>query len=132
MNRARLLHHDLAVALQDGGLDLAHLLVEEDADVFLAVEDFLPRLADAGRAQRVGLPRPAERRFAFLIRLEQRLVGPGRRERRILLDLIQSVEHNPGTVGGDREPLFEVLDRRVHAVAPVQARRGPANPVNAR
>ncbi len=57
-------HQDLAVRLEDRRLDLADLLVEEDADVLLAVEDGLPRLARAGRAQRVGL-RAASRAAAW-------------------------------------------------------------------
>ena len=49
-------------------------LVQQDADVLLAVENRLPRLARAGRAERVGLARPAERRLRLLVRLQQRLV----------------------------------------------------------
>ena len=67
VNGAVLHHDDLAVALEDGRFDLADLFVEEDADVFLAVQDFLPRLAHARRAERVGLARPAERRLRLLI-----------------------------------------------------------------
>ena len=81
-------HQDLAVALDDRRLDLADLLVQEDADVLLAVEDLLPRLARAGRAERIGLARPAERRLGLLIRLQQRLVRPARDERGVLLDLV--------------------------------------------
>ena len=32
-----------------------------------------------------------------------------------LVDLVQAVEDHPGAVGRDREPLLDVLDRRVHA-----------------
>ena len=116
VDRAVLHHQDLAVALEDGRLDLADLLVEQDADVLLAVENRLARLARAGRAERVGLARPAERRLGLLVGLQQRLVGPLRRERRVLVDLVQIVEHHPGAVGGDRQPLLDVLDRRVHAL----------------
>ena len=70
---------------------------------------------DARRAERVGLARPAERRLGLLVGLQQRLVRPLRRERRALLDLVQPVEHHPGAVGGDRQPLLDVLDGRVHA-----------------
>jgi hypothetical protein len=80
VNGAVLHHQDLAVALEDSRLDLADLLVEENADVLLPVENRLPRFARAGGAQRVGLARPAERRFRFLVRLEERLIGPFRRE----------------------------------------------------
>ena len=116
VNRAVLHHQDLAVALEDGRLDLADLLVQQDADVLLAVENRLPRFARARRAERVGLARPAERRLGLLVGLQQRLVGPLRGERRVLVDLVQTVEHHPGAVGGDRQPLLEVLDGRVHSV----------------
>ena len=102
VNRAVLHHQDLAVALEDRRLDLADLLVQQDADVLLAVEDLLPRFAHAGRAERVGLARPAERRLGLLLRLQQRLVRPLRGERGVLRDLVQSVEHHPRPVGGDR------------------------------
>jgi hypothetical protein len=69
------LHHQyLAVALEDGRLDLADFLVQQDAYILFTVENRLPRFARAGRAQRVSLTRPAERRLGLLIRLEQRLV----------------------------------------------------------
>ena len=110
-------HQDLAVALDDRRLDLADLLVEEDRHVLLAVEDLLPRLARAGRAERVGLARPAERRLGLLIRLQQRLVRPSRRERRVLLDLVGGGKHLPDTVGGDRHPLLHVLHWRMHRPA---------------
>src|SRR5207248_5816797 len=51
----------------------------------------------------------------LFVRLQQRLVGPLRNKRRPLVDLVHSVEHEPGAVCRDREPLFEVLDGRVHA-----------------
>ena len=118
VNRAVLHHQDLAVALEDGRLDLADLLVQEHADVFLPVQNFLPRFARARRAERVGLTRPAERRLRLLIRLQQRLVGPFRRERRALLDLVQAVENHPGPVGRDGETFLDVLDGSVHARSP--------------
>ena len=108
-------HQDLAVALEDRRLDLADLLVQQDADVLLAVENVLPRLAGADRAERVGLARPAELRLGLLAGLLQRLVGPAGRERRVLLDLVGGVEHVPEAVGGDGQPLFHVLHRRMHA-----------------
>ena len=79
-------HQDLAVALDDRRLDLADLLGEQHRDVLLAVENRLPRLAHAGRAERIGLARPAERRLGLLPRLQQRLVRPTRSEGRVLAD----------------------------------------------
>ena len=81
VDRAVLDHDDLAVLLRDGRLDLADLLVEEDLVVLLAVDDRLPRLAHAVRAERIGLARPAEGRLHLLPRLLQRELGPLRRER---------------------------------------------------
>jgi hypothetical protein len=103
-------------ALENRRLDLADLLVEEDADVLLPIEDFLPRLARARRAQRIGFARPAERRLRFLVRLEQRFVGPLGRECRPLVDLVQVVEDHPRAIGGDRQALLDVLNRLVHAL----------------
>src|SRR5262245_7455988 len=114
VKRAILDHQDLAVALDDRGFDLADLLIEKDADVLLAVENVLPRLASAGGAERIGLTGPAEGRLGLLIRLEQRLVRPARDERRVLLDLVGRRKHLPHSVGGNRQTLLDVLHRRVH------------------
>src|ERR1022692_540522 len=61
VNGAILDHQDLAVALDDFGLDLAHLIVEQDGQRLLAAEDFRADLGDAAGAQRVGLARPPQR-----------------------------------------------------------------------
>ena len=58
---------DLAVALDDVRLDLADVLVDERLDRLLAGEDAGARFADAGRAERVGRPRPAELRSSALL-----------------------------------------------------------------
>ena len=114
VQRTILDHQNLAVALDDGGLDLADLLVEQDLVVTLAVDDFLPGLADAHRAERVGLARPAERRLHLLVRLLQRQVGPLRRERVAWLDVVERVERHPGALGDVGQALLDVLDRLVH------------------
>src|SRR5262249_3094285 len=100
----------------DGRLDLADLLVEEDADVLLPVENRLTRLAHADGAQRIGFARPTERRLGLLVRLLERLVGPGGRGRWVLLDLVQTIEDRPRAVCRDRQPLLHVLNRLVHAL----------------
>ena len=69
-------HQDLAVALDDLGLDLAHLLVEQDFVGQLAVENLLADLGDALGTERVGGARPAEGRLLLLIALEEGLVAP--------------------------------------------------------
>src|SRR4026208_1056018 len=56
------LHDDLPVFLSDGRLDLADLFVEKEGHVLLSVENFLPRFPNTIRTERIGLPRPAERR----------------------------------------------------------------------
>ena len=96
------------------GLDLADLLGEEDLVVALAVENLLPRFAHAGRAERIGLTRPAERRLDLLPRLQERLVGPLWRERLVRLDAVERVEHRPGALGRDCDALLDVLHRLVH------------------
>ena len=114
VNRAVLDHDDLAVLLIDGGLDLADLLVEQRLERARAVENRLARFAHARRTERVGLPRPAERRLGLLVRLQHRLVGPLRRERRVLADLVELRKDLPDAVGGNRQSLLGVFDRRVH------------------
>src|SRR6185503_13209247 len=116
MDRAVLHHDDLAVLLEDGGFDLAHLLVEKDADVLLAVENRLTRFSRAVGAQRVGLAGPTERRLGFLIRLLEGFVRPARNERGVLLDLVGSRKYLPNAIRGDGQSLLDVLHRRMHAV----------------
>src|SRR5262249_51793790 len=83
MGRTVFNHQNVAVTLEDGRLDLADLLIEENADVASAIYDGCSRLSYAGRAKRIGLPRPAEQRASFLIGLEQRLIRPLGRPRRV-------------------------------------------------
>src|SRR5579875_3492792 len=73
-------HPDLAIALNNLRFDLADRLLHQDAVVDLAVQDLFANLRDAARAQRIGLARPAERRLGLLVTLQQRFVGPLRRE----------------------------------------------------
>src|SRR5262245_42878473 len=117
MDRAVLHHDDLAVLLDDGRLDLADLLVEEDADVFLAVENRLPGFARAVRTERVGLTGPPKGRLGFLIRLQERLVRPAWSKRGVLSDLVGRGKDLPEAIGSDRQSLLDVLHRRMHAVA---------------
>ncbi len=123
VDRAVLHHHDLAVLLVDGRLDLADLFVEQGVERPRAVENRLARFAHAGRAQRIGLARPAQRRLGLLMRLQQRLVRPLRRHRRVLADLVELRKHLPDAVGGDRQSLFRVLNWRVHERSSGKTRR---------
>ncbi len=55
-----ILHHqDFAVALDDGGFDLAGFFVEQDLVRQFAVNDLLPDFRNALGAKRVGRARPA-------------------------------------------------------------------------
>jgi hypothetical protein len=112
--RAIFHHQNLAVALDDGGLDLADLFVHQHFVRQFAVENLLADFRHTLRAQRIGGARPAERWLGFFVGLEQRLVGPLGRGRRIGLDAIQAVEHNPSAFGGDGDCFFYVLDRLAH------------------
>src|SRR5262249_54518435 len=100
-------------------LDLADLLVEQDLVVLLAVDDGLPGLTHAVRAERIGFARPAERRLHLLPRLLQRELGPVRGERGIRLDAVQGVERDPGALGDQSQALLYVLNRLVHKCKPI-------------
>ena len=112
--RAVLDHQDLAVAFDDVRLDLANLLVEKDLVVALAVQDLLARFADAFRAERVGLARPAKWRLHLLPGLQDRFVRPFGRERLRWRDAVQRIEYRPGPARRDGQSLLEVLNRLVH------------------
>src|SRR6185437_1405382 len=90
------LHDDLAVLLDDVGLDLARLADEELGEGALAVEDRGARLLHAARAERVGGARPAELREAALAPLEQRRRRPRRLRRRALELRVVQLDQRPG------------------------------------
>ncbi len=79
---ARLAHEDLAVFLEDRGLDLAAVPVRQLREIALAADDRFAGLDHAARAQRVGLTRPAEWRVGALAALEQGARSPLRLTRR--------------------------------------------------
>src|SRR5271165_5321171 len=112
--RTVLHHEDFAVALDDLRLDFAGLLVHEDFDGQLAVDDLLADFRHALGAERVGGARPSERRFRFLIGLQQRLIGPPGRKRRIGIDAVDSVEYRPCAFGGNGDSFLDILNRFVH------------------
>ncbi len=107
-------HQDLAIALDDLRFDLAGLLVHQDFDRQLAVDDLLANVGYALGAKRIGAARPAQRRLGFLVRLEQRLIGPLGRKRRIGMDAVQFVEDYPCAPGGNGDSLFNILYGFVH------------------
>ena len=107
-------HQNLAVALDDGGLDLADLLIHENFVRQMAVENLLTDFRNTLRAERIGRAGPAERWLGLLVRLEQRLFGPLRSGRRIRLDPVETLEEKPCSLRGGNGGCFYVLDRLVH------------------
>ena len=108
-------HQDLAVALDDFGLDLADFFVHQHFVRQFAVENLLADFRHALGAERVSGARPAQRRLGLFVGLQQRLLRPFRRRRWVLLDLIQAVEHHPRAFGGDGDCFLHVLHWLVHA-----------------
>ena len=88
-------HEDLAVALDDLGLDLADLFVEEDLVGELAVDNLLADGGHAAGAEGVGGAGPAEGRLLFLVALEEGLVGPAGGEGFVGADLVEGCEDVP-------------------------------------
>ena len=105
-------HEDLAVALDDLGLDLADLLVEQDLVGQLAVDDLLADLRDAPGAEGVGGTGPAERGLLFLVALQEGLVAPLGGEALIGADRVQPAEDCPACFGSVGERLFEQFGLR--------------------
>jgi hypothetical protein len=107
-------HQDLAVALDDLGLDLTHLLVEQHFLGQLAVQNLLADLGHALGTERVGGARPAQRRLLLLPALLQGLVGPFGRERWVGADAVQPLVNCPRALGRVDGGLLGVLDRLRH------------------
>ena len=59
-------HPDLAIALDDRGLNFAHLLMEQLCPVGCAADDGFAGFFDAFRTEGVGLARPSEDGFGLL------------------------------------------------------------------
>ena len=116
VHRAFLHHQDLAVALDDVGLDLADLLVQQDLDAAAC----RPGSAggspgrSCGHSESVSRGQPSWR-LLLLPALQQRLVGPLRGERRVLVDLVELVENNPGGIRCHGYGFFDVLDWLMHS-----------------
>jgi len=112
--RTVLHHQDLAVALDDLRLDLARLLVHQDLDRQFAVDDLLANLGNALGAERIRGAGPAERGLRLLVRLEERLVRPLGRERRIGMNAIQFVENHPCAFSSNGDGFLNVLYGLMH------------------
>ena len=98
---------DLAVALDDVRLDLADVLVDQRLDRLLAGQDPLPRFLDAGRAQRIGRARPAERRLGALVALQERRRRPLGLEGAGLEPTIDGLKCGPGETRGAGKHRFD-------------------------
>src|SRR6185437_17017965 len=103
-----------AIALNNGGLNFADLFVEQHFMGQLSVEDLLADFGHALGTKRVRGARPAQRRLRLLIRLEQRLVGPLRRGRRIRSDPVEAVKNYPRAPGSKCRYFLHILYWLVH------------------
>jgi len=110
-------HEDLAVALDNLGLDFAYFFVQQDFVGQLAVENLLADLRHAFRTERVCGARPSEGRLFLLPALLERLVGPFGRERGIWADAVEPLINHPRTFGRVDGCFFDVFDRFGHFVA---------------
>ncbi len=114
--RAGLPHQDPAVLLQDRGLDLAEVAVDQLGQVALAPDDRVAGFHHAPGAERVGLPRPSQRRLRPLPGLEQGSRSPFRLDRRMLGNTgVDRLEHLPSRV---REFLDRGSQQVVHTPPP--------------
>src|SRR5437899_9953380 len=109
VNGAVLDHPDLAVALDDARLDLAHLLVDEHLIVLVAYHDLLARFLHAGRAKRIGLPGPTQWRFRFLPGFQERLIRPFGGKGRIRIVLIEKLHRVLRYAGSDADGLVDIF-----------------------
>ena len=110
-------HPDLSVALQDGGFDLPHLLVDEDPVVHFPVQNLLARLNDALGTERIRRPRPSQRGLGFLPRFQQGFVGPFGSEGRIGSVLIKKLDDVEGRPCGNAYGFVDVLEGFMHIVS---------------
>jgi hypothetical protein len=110
LKKAVLDHQDLAVALDDLRLDLAHLFVEQHFIGQLAVENLLANLRHALGTERVGGARPAQRRLLLLIGLLEGLVAPFGREGWVGADAVQPLIDDPRALGRVDDGFLGILD----------------------
>jgi len=105
VGRALFHHPHFAVALDDLGLDFADLLVHQVLPVLGSADNGVARFLDATRAQRIGLPRPAQCGLALFPGLQQRLIGPFGRKGWIgivFVEELDRIEDHAGRLTCDR------------------------------
>jgi hypothetical protein len=95
---AGLFHQDLAVALDDVGLDLAGATVHQIGQLAPSRQDVFADFLHTLGAQRVGLPGPAERGKRALAALEQRPGCPSRVRRRLLELRVEKLHKRPSSL----------------------------------
>ena len=89
-------HPDLAVSLDDVGLDLTHFLMKELRPIRLAARDGFTSFPHALGAERIGLPRPSQYGLGFLPGLQKRLFCPFRRECRVGIEAVEVFDRIEG------------------------------------
>ncbi len=104
-------HQDLAVALDDLGLDLADLFIQQDFVGQLAVENLLANFGDALGTKRVCGARPAQWRLLFLVALQEWFFAPFRCKRRVGADAVQPLIDHPRALGPIYGGFLGVLHR---------------------
>ncbi len=109
-------HPDLPVALQDGGFDLAHLLVDEDPVVHFPVQNLLACLNDALGTEGVGRARPSQRGLGLLPRFQQGFIGPFGSEGRIGSVFVEELNDVEGGSCQHTQRHVHVLHRSVHGI----------------
>jgi hypothetical protein len=89
VNGAFLYHPDLAIALDNLRFDFADFFMDQIGPVFFSVDDQIARFTHAIGTQGIRGARPTEGRLGFLPGLQQRLIRPLRRKRRIGIKFIE-------------------------------------------
>src|SRR5262249_38574483 len=100
MNRARLFHHDLAVAFEDVSLDLADVILDERIDRLFTGEDATTSFFDTGRTERIRDAGPAEGWLRTLPALQERRGRPVRLKRLAFETPVNGLNHRPRRPSG--------------------------------
>ena len=111
-------HPDLPVLFDDGGLDLAHLLVHQHIVGKLSIQNLLPNFRDTLRAKGIGAARPSQWRFGFFIGLEQRFFRPLGGRRGIGANPVQPLKYKPGALSPVSDCFLYIFNRLVHVPLP--------------
>src|SRR5713101_2580740 len=102
-------HPNLAIALDNLGLDFTYMLVDEHADFLPARNDVFARLNNALRAKRICCAGEAQCGFRFLPRFQQGLVRPLGRERGVRLVFVHCLNRVEDSASHQRKALLKVF-----------------------